>query len=370
MSLDLPVSIFAGRSNPALARRIADVGGWRLGEVTLRNFSDGEIYVRYEESIRGTDLFVVQSTPPPAEHWMELMLMVDAARRASAARITAVVPYFGYARQDRKDQPRVSIAARMIARMLEQAGVDRVLTMDLHAAQIQGFFDVPVDHLYGSAVFEQWLDENTLASAVPGRVGSAVPDEAAGPGSVGRAVAGGPARAAAAEAVAGGDGQPAEVDRRSARAFRDNLVVVAPDVGASKIARAYAKRLGAGLALIDKRRPEANVAEVMNVIGDVSGRNCLLIDDMCDTAGTLTSGARALADAGALDVQAFCTHPLLSGPAVDRIEASPLSRVIVTDSIPLQRTSDKIEVISVAPLFADAINRIEKDESISTLFVD
>ena len=355
MSLDLPVSIFAGRSNPALARKIAAEGGWALGEVTLRNFSDGEIYVRYEESIRGTDLFIVQSTPPPAEHWMELMLMIDAARRASAARITAVVPYFGYARQDRKDQPRVSIAARMIARMLEQAGVDRVLTMDLHAAQIQGFFDIPVDHLYGSAVFEQWLDENTLASAVPGGVASAVP--------------GGVASASASPA--GGDGQPAgALASQAARAFRDNLVVVAPDVGASKIARAYAKRLGAGLALIDKRRPEANVAEVMNVIGDVAGRNCLLIDDMCDTAGTLTSGARALADAGALDVQAFCTHPLLSGPAIDRIEASPLSRVIVTDSIPLERTSDKIEVISVAPLFAESIHRIGSDESISTLFVD
>ena len=360
MSLDLPVSIFAGRSNPALARKIAEDGGWALGEVTLRNFSDGEIYVRYEESIRGTDLFIVQSTPPPAEHWLELMLMIDAARRASAARITAVIPYFGYARQDRKDQPRVSIASRMIARMLEQAGVDRVLTMDLHAAQIQGFFDVPVDHLYGSAVFEQWLDDNTLASAVSSDVASA-------------AAGGTPAP------PTGGDGQPAETSRpaengrqpaASARSFRDNLVVVAPDVGASKIARAYAKRLGAGLALIDKRRPEANVAEVMNVIGDVAGRNCLLIDDMCDTAGTLTSGAKALADAGALDVQAFCTHPLLSGPAVDRIEASPLSRVIVTDSIPLERASDKIEVISVAPLFADAITRIEKDESISTLFVD
>ncbi|MEM0960969.1 MAG: ribose-phosphate pyrophosphokinase [Bacteroidota bacterium] len=326
--MDLPVSIFAGRSNPALARQIASAGGWTLGDVTIRNFSDGEIYVRYEESIRGTDLFIVQSTPPPAEHWMELFLMIDAARRASAARITAVIPYFGYARQDRKDQPRVSIAARMIAQMLQDAGVDRVLTMDLHAAQIQGFFDIPVDHLYGSAVFEEWLDENTL-----------------------------------------GEAAQSNGHRESARSFRDNLVVVAPDVGASKIARAYAKRLGAGLALIDKRRPEANVAEVMNIIGDVEGQNCLLIDDLCDTAGTLTSGAQALADAGALDVQAFCTHPLLSGPAVDRIEASPLSRVMVTDSVPLQRTSDKIEVISVAPLFAESIHRIGSDESISTLFV-
>lgn len=313
----LPVSIFAGRSNPALARRIAEAYGATLGAVTLRNFSDGEIYVRYEESIRGTDLFIIQSTPPPAEHWMELFLMVDAARRASAARITAVIPYFGYARQDRKDQPRVSIAARMIARMLEQAGVDRVLTMDLHAAQIQGFFDVPVDHLYGSAVFEAFCDDGGLGPA-----------------------------------------------------FRENLVVVAPDVGASKVARAYAKRLGADLALIDKRRPEANVAEVMNVIGEVEGRNCLIIDDMLDTAGTLTSGARALTDAGALDVQAFCTHALLSGPAFDRIEDSPLSRVIVTDSVPLQQASDKIEVISVAPLFAESIHRIGTDESISTLFVD
>ena len=332
----LPVTIFAGRSVPALAREIAaayarvegDHSG-ALGGVTIRDFSDGEIYVRYDESIRGTDLFIVQSTPPPAEHWMELFLMVDAARRASAARITAVIPYFGYARQDRKDQPRVSIAARMIARMLEQAGVDRVLTMDLHAAQIQGFFDVPVDHLYGSAVFEEWLDDHSLATnGADGRGGADL------------------------------------------RAFRDNLVVVAPDVGASKVARAYAKRLGADLALIDKRRPEANVAEVMNVIGDVEGRNCLLIDDMCDTAGTLTSGAQALADGGALDVQAFCTHALLSGPAVDRIEASPLSRVVVTDTVPLQRTSPKIEVISVAPLFAESIHRIGADESISTLFVD
>jgi len=326
VSLTLPVSIFAGRSNPALARAIAQEYGTELGAVSLRNFSDGEIYVRYEESIRGTDLFIVQSTPPPADHWMELFLMIDAARRASAARITAVIPYFGYARQDRKDQPRVSIAARMIAKMLQDAGVDRVLTMDLHAAQIQGFFDIPVDHLYGSVVFEEWLDAHTLADGAT------------------------------------------DVNGQSPRAFRDNLVVVAPDVGASKIARAYAKRLGAGLALIDKRRPEANVAEVMNIIGDVSGKNCLLIDDMCDTAGTLTSAAAALAGAGALDVQAFCTHPLLSGPAVDRIEASPLSRVIVTDSVPLQRTTDKIQVISVAPLFADSIQRIGADESISTLF--
>ena len=307
---DLSISLFAGRSNPALAAAIAAEAGRPLGQVTIRDFADGEVYVRYEESIRGTDLFIIQSTPPPAETWMELLLMVDAARRASAARITAVIPYFGYARQDRKDQPRVSIAARMLAQMLEGAGVQRVLTMDLHAAQIQGFFDVPVDHLYGSAVFEEHYDD------------------------------------------------------------RHNLVVVAPDVGASKVARAYAKRLGADLALIDKRRPQANVAEVMNIIGEVEGRNCLLIDDMVDTAGTLCSGANALREAGALHVEAFATHALLSGPAYERIEASCLQRLIVTDTIPLRRTSDKIEVISVAPLFADAIRRIYADESISTLFVE
>ena len=313
---DLPITLFAGRSNPALAQGIADAYGMELGHVTLKNFSDGEIYVRYEESIRGSDLFIIQSTPPPADHLMEMLLMVDAARRASAARITAVMPYFGYARQDRKDQPRVSIAASMIAHLLEQTGVDRVLTMDLHAAQIQGFFTIPVDHLYGSTVFEKTLMHDA--------------------------------------AWAG---------------FRQNLVVVAPDVGASKVARAYAKRFGASLALIDKRRPEANVAEVMNIIGDVAGCNCLLIDDMCDTAGTLTSGAAALHDAGATDVRAFCTHALLSGPATERIEASPISHMVVTDSIPLARTSPKIEVLSVASLFAESIHRISADESLSTLFV-
>ncbi|MDX1439529.1 MAG: ribose-phosphate pyrophosphokinase [Rubricoccaceae bacterium] len=307
-----PVSLFAGRANPVLAEAIAMEYGKPLGEVTIRDFADGEIYVRYEESIRGANLFVIQSTPSPAENWMELLLLIDAARRASADRITAVIPYFGYARQDRKDQPRVPITARLLANMLTTAGVDRVLTMDLHAAQIQGFFDIPVDHLYGSAVFEEFYAQDPL----------------------------------------------------------DNLVVVAPDVGASKVARAYAKRLGADLALIDKRRPEANVAEVMNIIGSVQGRNCLLIDDMVDTAGTLCSGAQALRDAGALDIQAFCTHALLSGPAYDRIESSEISRLIVTDTVPLDRPSDRIKVISVAPLFADAIRRINSDESISTLFVE
>ena len=309
---DLPISIFAGRSHPALARDIAAAFGQDLGKCTIKNFSDGEIYVAYQESIRGTDLFIIQSTPPPSENWIELLLLVDAAKRASAARITAVMPYFGYARQERKDQPRVSIAAKLMANMLTTAGVDRVLTMDLHAPQIQGFFDVPVDHLYGSAVL---IDHFSYLD-------------------------------------------------------RSNLVVVAPDVGALKMARAYAKRLGVDLALIDKRRPRQNEAEVMNIIGEVKGRNVLIIDDMIDTAGTITQGAKALRENGALEITAAVTHALLSGPAFDRIEASPLTKLVVTDTIPLHRTSEKVEVVSVAGIFADAIRRIYTDESVSTLFND
>ena len=307
----MPITIFAGRSNPALARDIAAAYGQSLGALTIRDFSDGEIYVRYEESIRGSDLYIIQSTYPPGDHWMELLFMIDAAKRASAARITAVMPYFGYARQERKDQPRVSIASKLVANMLTTAGVDRILTMDLHAPQIQGFFDVPVDHLYGSAVFADYCQRLDLA----------------------------------------------------------NLVVVAPDVGSLKTARAYAKRLGIDLALIDKRRPRQNETEVNNIIGEVAGKDVLMIDDMIDTAGTLTSAARALREAGALEIMATCTHPLLSGPAYERIERSEISRLVVTDTIPLQRPSERIEVVSVAGIFADAIRRIYTDESVSTLFV-
>lgn len=309
---DIPITIFSGRSNPALARTIAASYGQELGVVSIRNFSDGEIYVAYEQSIRGSDLFIIQSTHPPGDHWLELLMLIDAAKRASAARITAVMPYFGYARQERKDQPRVSIAAKLMANMLTTAGIDRILTMDLHAPQIQGFFDVPVDHLYGSAVFIDYFRKLRL----------------------------------------------------------DNAVVVAPDVGALKMARAYAKRLGCDLALIDKRRPRQNEAEVMNIIGEIKGRNVILIDDMVDTAGTLTNAANALRDAGALEIYAACTHPLLSGPAYERIEASAIRKMIVTDTVPLQRPSDSIEVVSVADIFSDAIRRIYTDESVSTLFLD
>ncbi len=309
---DIPVAIFGGRSNPALARKIAEAYGTSLGELTIRDFADSEIYVRFEESIRGSDLFIVQSTQPPAENWMELLLLIDAAKRASAARVTAVIPYFGYARQERKDQPRVSIAAKLMANTLTTSGIDRILTMELHAPQIQGFFDVPVDHLYGSVVLIDYLRQFDLS----------------------------------------------------------NLVVVAPDVGALKMARAYAQRLGVTLAVIDKRRPQQNEAQVMNIIGDVEGKNVMLVDDIVDTAGTLTRAAAALRQEGALQIMASCTHALLSGPAYERIEASEIERLIITDTIPLERPSDKIEVVSVAGLFSNAIRRIYTDKSVSTLFVE
>lgn len=313
-SNDSRVAIFGGRSNPALATKIAESYGTTLGDLTIRNFSDGEIYVRFEESIRGADLFMIQSTHPDSnrDNWMELLLAIDAAKRASAARVTAVIPYFGYARQERKDQPRVSIAAKLMANMLTSAGVDRILTMELHAAQIQGFFDVPVDHLYGSTVLIDHVKQFDL----------------------------------------------------------ENFVVLAPDVGGLKMARAYAQRLGVDLALVDKRRPTQNEARVMNVIGEVEDKNVLIIDDIVDTAGTLTRAAEALKDHGALNIMAACTHGLLSGPAYDRIEDSPLERLIVTDTIPLKRPSDSIEVVSVSDLFAKAIRHIYTDRSVSTLFVD
>jgi ribose-phosphate pyrophosphokinase len=294
----------------ALSRNIAEEYGTELGEITIKPFSDGELYVKYEQSIRGEDVFVIQSTPSPGDTIIELLLLLDAAKRASAKRVTAVIPYFGYARQDRKDRPRVSIASKLIANILSEAGADRILTMDLHAAQIQGFFDIPVDHLYASRLFIEHFQKQ----------------------------------------------------------HKNNLAVVAPDVGSLKMTRHYAKALQAELALIDKRRPEANVAEVMNIIGDIEGKNILLVDDMIDTAGTITNAASALKERGALHITGVCTHAILSGPAQQRINNSPIDELLVTDTIPLEQPMKKVEVLSVAPIFAEAIQRIHTNDTISALF--
>jgi len=307
------LKVFAGRSNFQLAEKIAKRLGQPLGQCEIKNFSDGEIWMKYCENIRGGDVFIIQSTNPPADNLMELLIMIDAAKRASARRVTAVIPYFGYARQDRKDQPRVSITAKLVANLITKAGADRVITMDLHAPQIQGFFDIPFDHLYSSAVF------------VPFFVKEKVPD----------------------------------------------LTVVSPDVGGIKMARSYATRLGAGLVLIDKRRPKPNNAEVMNIIGAVRNRNILIVDDLIDTAGTFCSAVQALKQQGADEVFGACTHPVLSGQAIDRINASKISRIFVTDTIPLDGRSkslEKVHVLSVAKIFAEAIKRGFKNESISSLF--
>ncbi len=303
-------TVVAGRSNHGFAEAVASHLGTTLAQVEIYNFSDGEIFAKYVENIRGHDLFIIQPTFPPADNLMELLILIDAAKRASAHRITAVIPYFGYARQDRKDQPRVPITAKLTANLLITAGVDRILTMDLHSPQIQGFFDIPLDHLYSSPVLtEHWKKQLT-----------------------------------------------------------SDAVIVSPDVGGVKLARAYAKRLHADFAIIDKRRPRANSVEVMNIIGDVEGRDVLMIDDMIDTAGTLTQAAQALKDNGARDIYAACTHALLSGKAIERIMESPIKRVTVTDTIPLRHVCEKIEVVTVSHIFADAMQRIHKAESISVLF--
>jgi ribose-phosphate pyrophosphokinase len=308
--VDTPLAIFSGTSNPALARAIAEEYGTSLGDVTIKKFSDGEQYVKYEQSIRGEDIFLIQSTPPPGDNIIELLLLLDAAKRASVKRVTAVIPYFGYARQDRKDQPRVSIGSKLMANLLVKAGADRVLTMDLHAAQIQGFFDIPLDHLYASRAFIDHFTSNPIS----------------------------------------------------------NLVVVAPDVGSLKMARAYSKKLGASLAFIDKRRPKANESEIMNLIGEVEGKNVLIVDDLIDTAGTLTNAAAALKERGALNIIAICTHPILSGPAYQRIEDSPIDELLVTDTVQLRQPSEKIKVLSIANIFAEAIQRIHTNDTISALF--
>ncbi len=304
------IKIFSGRSNITLAEKISHEIGEPLGEREIVNFSDGEIWVKYSDNIRGADVFIIQSTFPPAENLMELLIMIDAAKRASASRVTAVIPYFGYARQDRKDQPRVAISSKLVANLLTKAGAERILTMDLHAAQIQGFFDIPVDHLYSSAVFVKYIKDLKIP----------------------------------------------------------NLVVVSPDVGGIKFARAYATRLEADLVLIDKRRPKANVAEAVNIIGDVKGKNVLIVDDLIDTGGTFVAAVNAVRAAGANEIYGACTHPIFSGNAMAKIGSSPLKRLIVSDTVPLRDSLEKIEIKSVARLFAEAIRRTYQNESISTLF--
>jgi ribose-phosphate pyrophosphokinase len=309
------MKIFTGNANVSLAAKICASLGMNLGAAEVEPFSDGEIRLQILENVRGADVFAVQPTCTPVDrHLMELLLMIDALKRASAERITAVLPYYGYARQDRKDKPRMPISARLIANLIQRAGADRVLTLDLHAAQIQGFFDVPVDHLFAAPVMLEYFE------------------------SIGR---------------------------------RD-MTVVSPDAGGVERARAFAKHMNAPLAIIDKRRTEVNVAEVMHIIGDVEGQHCLIVDDLIDTAGTLVKAAEALLKQGALTVTACATHPVLSGAAVERIQESCLQEVVVTDSIPLREDamrSSRIKRLSVAPLLARAIQSIHEDGSVSTLFI-
>jgi len=309
------IKLFSGNSNLSLAQEIADYLGVSLGKAVVSTFSDGEILVRIEENVRGTDVFVIQSCVDPVnKHIMELFIMVDALKRSSASRITAVIPYYGYARQDRKDQPRVPITAKLVADLLTASGTHRVLTMDLHAGQIQGFFNIPVDHLYAMPVLLDEIRKRNIA----------------------------------------------------------DLVVVSPDAGGVERARAFAKRLKAGLAIIDKRREGPGKTKVMNVIGEVKGREVLLLDDMIDTAGTIAQGSQACQEKGARNILAGCTHPVLSGPALNRLNESVLSELIVTNTIPLNgkdRICPKLRVLSVAPLLGEAIKRIHEEASVSSLFV-
>jgi ribose-phosphate pyrophosphokinase len=311
--------LFAGNSNPALAKRICQRLGMPLADSTVSRFSDGEIRVEIQANVRGRDVFIVQSTCAPVnDNLMELLIMADACRRSSAGRITAVMPYFGYARQDRKVQARAPITAKLIANQIQAAGFDRVLTVDLHAGQIQGFFDVPVDNLYAQPLLYEYVRDN-LVTADP-----------------------------------------------------TQTVIVSPDAGGVERARSYARRLGAGLAIIDKRRSAPHEAEVQHLVGDVKDRVAIVVDDMVDTAGTLSKGGQGLREAGAHTIYAVATHPVLSGPAVSRIQESDFARLIVTDSIPLgdaARACGKIEVLTVASLFAEAIRAIHFNDSISRLFL-
>ena len=309
------LKVFSGSAHPSLTKEIADFLGIPVGQARLRRFPDSEVSFQIDENIRGADVFIIQPTSTPVDpHLMELLVMIDAFRRSSAARITAVIPYYGYARQDRKDKPRVPISAKLVANLLSAAGTNRVLTMDLHKAQIQGFFDIPVDHLFAAPVIIDYL----------------------------------------------------------ARLNSPKLTIVSPDAGGAERARAYAKRLDAELAVVDKRRSEDGSAEVMNVIGDVDGRTCILQDDIIDTAGTIQKAATALKTAGALRVLACAVHGVLSGPAIERVEHSPIDQLIVTNTVPLRGDAQqckKIVVLSVARLLGQAIRSIHEETSVSSLFV-
>jgi ribose-phosphate pyrophosphokinase len=307
-----PMMLLSGTANRPLAEEIAAALELSLTDASVSRFADGEIFVRLNENARGRDVFIVQPTPPPAENIMELLLLTDAAKRASAARVTAVMPYYGYARQDRKDQPRVAIGAKLLANLMVAAGAERVLGIDFHTHQLQGFFDVPVDHLYAAPVLTGYFQQKGVVDPV----------------------------------------------------------VVAPDVGAAKMARGFARRIDASFAIIDKRRPAPNVAEVLNIVGEVSGRRCIVVDDMIDTAGTMASVVRALKERGAREIYVAATHPLLSGPAVERLAASPVTEVVVTNTlhVPEERRFDKLKVLSVANLLARAIRYTHSNESVSQLF--
>ena len=310
------IKIFTGNSHPELAQEIAEILGVEVGKSKVSTFSDGEISVDINETVRGADVFIVQSTSSPVNNnLMELLIMMDAFKRASAGRITAVIPYYGYARQDRKAKSRDPITAKLVADLLTAAGAHRVLTMDLHAAQIQGYFNIPVDHLVGAPILARHFVEKGLAD-------------------------------------------------------QDDVVVVSPDLGSVTRARNFADRLHAPIAIIDKRRPKANVSEIMNIIGDVEGKRCILVDDMIDTAGTITNAANALKKLGATAVYACCTHGVLSGPAFDRLNSSAIEELVMLNTIKLPKEADieKVTAISVAPLFAEAIQRIYDDEPISKLF--
>ncbi len=305
--------LFSGNSNPGLSKKISDNLGVALGSCDIERFSDGEIKVKINQNVRGKDVFVIQSTSYPAnEHLMELLIMIDALKRASAQRITAVLPYYGYARQDRKDRPRVPITAKLVANLVTRAGADRVLTIDLHAGQIQGFFDIPLDHLFAVSVFGQYFKDKNIK----------------------------------------------------------DIVIVSPDVGGIKTARAYAKKFGADLAVVDKRRIDDKKTEVMHIMGDVKGKNVVMVDDMVATAGSLTEAAAALKKNGAKDIYAAVTHPVLCGPAIERLKGSEIKELVVTDTIPLseEKKLDMIVQLSISPVLAEAIKRIHTEETISALF--